>query len=139
MLAEKEKVLARTEELSDCRPFCGNDAHKSGGLAHSVMQALSLVGTKEKEVKVATSQLRLLAKAKEEQEAKAEERTHCEPFCGLGKTGRKDRDSTPISGHLKLAKLLPDSTARRPLTPEDKKKIHEAALKIAGVISESQG
>jgi len=100
------------------------------------MQALSQVDSHSRK---AVGKLHQLAQMKEKREADEEERTHCAPFCGMGKA--KKSKEMHVTEHLKLANLMPDdsNSKHRPLTAEDKRKIHEAALKIAGVISESEG
>ena len=151
---QSEAQQVKEEEEEDCEPFCGSPSSglkaKSGdNFGKSLVQALAAKGistTDADRTKAAideSAQKGMTAK-KEAQEIEARD---CKPFCGVAtnRAERKEQDGAlhaerqaRVSGTGKLGDLSPKhAQSRKPLTLEDKKKIKEAADKIANVISDA--
>jgi len=151
---ESEAQQVKEEEEEDCEPFCGSPSSglkaKSGdNFGKSLVQALAAKGistTDADRTKAAideSAQKGMTAK----KEAQRIEARDCKPFCGVAtnRAERKEQDGAlhaerqaRVSGTGKLGDLSPKhAQSRKPLTVEDKKKIKEAADKIANVISDA--
>lgn len=151
---QSEAQQVKEEEEEDCEPFCGSSSSglkaKSGdNFGRSLVQALAQKGistTDADRTKAAVDDVaqKGISAKKEAHEIEARD---CKPFCGVG-TNRAERkvqdgalsaeNRARVSGTGKLGDLSPKhAESRKPLTAEDKKKIKDAADKIANVISDA--
>lgn len=154
---ETEAEMVKQEEDQDCEPFCGS-SHSGltvkDTFGKSLIQALAqkdinVISSTEAEDRAKDGKGDKARNGAAKREAQAIEENDCKPFCGIQskKADATDRSSSSsaiqehkmaVSGTGKLNDLSPShAAAHKPLTPAVRKKIQEAADKIANVISDA--